>query len=89
MKRAILDASLGSLADVYARLARDLAFPRHFGGNLDALWDVLTTDVAGPVEIVWVDHAEARRRLGADFDRIVAVLRDVEAERGDVRLRLE
>lgn len=29
-------------ADVLARIAKALAFPKHFGGNLDALYDSLT-----------------------------------------------
>lgn len=89
MKRVVLDDSLHTLAAIYARLAQDLSLPSEFGRNLDALWDVLTTDVKGPIEIVWQDHLTARRRLGPDFDRLVTVLRDVEAERPDFRLRLE
>ncbi|MGQ0662246.1 MAG: barstar family protein [Pseudomonadota bacterium] len=89
MKRATLDASLATLAAVYARLARDLDFPAHFRPNLDALWDTLTTDIAGPVEIVWRQSNAARARLGPDFDRLCATLREVERARPDFRLRLE
>lgn len=89
MKRALLDGNLRTLPAVYARLARDLSFPAHFGRNLDALWDVLTTEIKGPIEILWQDHHESRRHMGPDFDRLVTVLRDVEAERPDFRLRLE
>jgi ribonuclease inhibitor len=89
MKRAVLDASHATLGSVYAALARALGFPGHFGQNLDALWDVLRSDIAGPFEIVWRDHRTARQRLGHDYDRLIAVLRDLEAERPDFTLRLE
>ncbi|MBI3451467.1 MAG: cob(I)yrinic acid a,c-diamide adenosyltransferase [Rhodospirillales bacterium] len=72
MSRAVLDAGLASLDAVYARLAAELHFPAHFRPNLDALWDVLTTDIPGPVEIVWRDSAAVQARLGADFARIGA-----------------
>jgi ribonuclease inhibitor len=89
MKRATLDGSIGSLDAAYALLARELDLPDYFGWNLDALWDVLTAEVPGPVEIVWRDHEAARMRMGEDFDRLVELFREVEQERPDFRLDLE
>jgi len=90
MKRAMLDGSIGSLDAAYALLARELDLPDYFGRNLDALWDVLTTEVPGPIEIVWRDHEAAKLRMGEeDFDRLVGLFRDVERERPDFRLDLE
>jgi ribonuclease inhibitor len=79
-------AALRRAADVYDALAAQLALPAHLGRNLDALWDALTTDLAGPVEIVWRDVAASRATLGADADRLIALLREVAAARDDVRL---
>ncbi|MCK7468404.1 MAG: barstar family protein [Desulfosudis oleivorans] len=45
--------SIRSLDDLYDQLASRLSLPAHFGRNLDALWDVLSTDIEGPFEIVW------------------------------------
>ena len=89
MKRASLDGTLGSVGAVHARLARDLGLGAGYGDNFDALWDSLTRDVPGPVEIVWHDGEHARARLGDAFDRFVALFREVEAERADFRFRLE
>lgn len=88
MTRCELDAELPNLVAVYERMARDLGFPRHFRPNLDALWDVLTRDVEGPIEIVWNDAKRARKKLGPGFARLVDLLREVEDERGDFRLVL-
>ncbi|MBM3599431.1 MAG: barnase inhibitor [Alphaproteobacteria bacterium] len=86
-RRCILDgAALKDLDAVYDALASQLGFPGHFGRNLDALWDVLTTDLPGPVEIEWRNRAAARRALGADFDRLAKLLSDVGRERPDVRV---
>ena len=77
---------LRSLPDLYATMSRQLGFPDHFGNNLDALYDVLTGDIPGPVEIVWRDHALSAATLGADYARVLAVLRDAAAARGDLTL---
>ena len=84
MKRCVLAGPYVDSEQVYVDLARQLGLAGHFGANLDALWDALTRDVAGPVEIVWPGFADARRTIGAEADRIRAVLEDVAAERRDV-----
>ncbi len=83
-----LDASHDTMDAIYGALQRELRLPAHFGRNLDALFDALTRDVPGPVEIVWRDHAWARTKLGADYDRLITTLRDVERERPDFTLVL-
>ena len=88
MTRVLLDASHDTLDKVYDALQAQLPLPRHFGRNLDALWDALTADVRGPVTIRWRDHAWARAALGPDYDRLIATLHDVEAAREDFRLEL-
>lgn len=82
VKRCIL-RDVHSLAGFYDELARQLAFPAHFGRNLDALWDVLTGEVEGPFEIIWEDFDLAREVFGTDFDRLTALLDEVAAERED------
>ena len=75
-----------SLDRLYDELARQLGFPQHFGRNLDALWDVLTTDVEGPLTIVWENPELAQAGLGDDYARLLALLEDAAAERGDMTL---
>lgn len=92
MRRATLDGSpkdLDAVYDaIYAPLSAGLDVPA-FGHNLDALWDVMTMWIPGPVEIVWTDYARARKRIGPRLDRLIATLREVENERKDFRLVLE
>lgn len=76
--------NIRSLDQLYDELARQLGFPRHFGRNLDALWDVLTSDIEGPVEIVWEDQALSQASLGDEYPRLVSLLEEVAAERGDL-----
>ncbi len=75
-----------SLEEFYDVISAKLSFPAHFGRNLDALWDVLTTDVKGPVEIIWEDSALSKQARGPDYDRVRALLADVQKERPDFRV---
>lgn len=74
---------------VYDALAGQLQLGPEFGRNLDAVWDVLTTDVGGPIDIVWRDGQLSRARLGVEFDRMVRLLRAVAEQRDDVTVTVE
>lgn len=88
-RRCRLDGRSRSRAAVMARLARELGFPAHFGGNLDALYDVLTTDIAGPIEIVWRGRPRAALAADAELGPVLATLEAAARARPDLRLLLE
>ncbi len=75
--------AIRSLEEFYEEIAREFHFPEYFGRNLDALWDVLTTGIEGPIELVWEDSADSRKSMGKDFEKVSALLRDVAKERKD------
>lgn len=83
---AFLGPAESSRERLLAKLARDLQFPDWFGGNLDALYDLLSGDVAGPVRILWRTLPETRAALGRDFEALRAVLADAAAGREDLEL---
>lgn len=85
MRTVLLDGDSGR-EEIFRRLLTHLDVTA--AANLDALWDVLRTDAKGPFEIVWRDHAAAKARLGADFDRLAALFARLAAERRDVRVTL-
>ena len=88
-KRCLLSGKTVRSLDVfYDEMARQLGFPKHFGRNLDALWDVLSADIEGPVEVVWENPDSSRLAMGRDFDRLLAVLKDVQKARKDFRVHL-
>ncbi len=78
-----------SLDDFYEELLRGLPLPAHFGRNLDALWDSLTNDVEGAFQIIWKNAAFSRKQMGKQYDAVILLLHDLEAERDDFRLFLE
>ncbi len=83
VKTCRLDGRQRTAAAIYDRLARELRLPPHFGRNLDALWDVLTTDLEGPVRIVWHLDPRLRAELGEFAEALVALFEDVAGERED------
>ena len=81
-------AAIATVAALHAALKRELGLPSHTAANLDALWDALTRDVAGPI-IVEIDDAPAlRRRLGEAGGRVLDLLAEVAAERDDFAVAL-
>ena len=90
IKRCTLDGRIiGSLDDLYDQLTTGLSLPEHFGRNLDALWDVLSTDVRGPFEILWKHAGDSKKLMGRDFERAVKLLKDLQKERDDFTLKIE
>jgi RNAse (barnase) inhibitor barstar len=78
--RIVLDGrQLGSAAEVYKALAAALAYPRHFGANPDALWDVLSERGPSDLEVVWLHADRSAVALGADHQPLVAVLKAAAA----------
>ncbi len=90
IKRCTLNGlKIHSLDDLYDQLATRLSLPVHFGRNLDALWDVLSADVAGPFKIVWKHGDDSKKSMGKDFDKVVKLLQELEEERDDFHLIIE
>lgn len=87
-KRAVIPAGTASIDAVYDILARDLGLPKHFGRNLDALYDALTGDVAGPFEIVVEDAKALERALGAKGKALLSALREIGKTRSDAAVTL-
>jgi RNAse (barnase) inhibitor barstar len=87
-KRCTLDDRQGTKLAVLAKIAHDLEWRRPIT-NLDALYDVLRYEIAGPIEIVWRMTPEVHISLGQDLAPITATLREVAAERPDLSLEID
>ena len=80
MKTAILRGrEIADKGALHSLLARQLDFPDYYGGNLDALYDLLTA-ATSPITIFIEDQAELRQHLGPGYyDKFMAVLKDAES----------
>ncbi len=66
--------------DFHRQVAKSLDFGEYYGNNLDALWDVLTTDIERPIKLIWDNSKISSKNLGIEnFQKIVKVLQDVQA----------
>lgn len=66
--------------DFHNSIADILRLSHHYGRNLDALWDVLSTDAERPLRIIWRDSYLSQAAMPECFARIVEVLRRVERQ---------
>ena len=89
MKTAILRGrEIADKGALHSLLARQLDFPDYYGGNLDALYDLLT-ETAEPIRIVIADPEALAENLGGYYDVFRAVLRDAGEDNGNVTVSLE
>lgn len=76
--KVIIDGSdIHTEADFHKIIAEALGFPSHYGRNLDALWDVLSTDLERPVTLIWKNSASSQEAMGESFEKIVDILNKI------------
>ncbi|MFC4161126.1 barstar family protein [Chitinimonas lacunae] len=78
-----------TIADFFAQLEGQLELDYELGHNLDAVYDVLTSELDGPAELVWHNTDLARIHLGDWFVRILDVIHTAAADRGDLTVSLQ
>ena len=89
MKTAILNASeIPDKKALHAALAAQLDFPDWYGGNLDALYDLLSA-ASRPCAVVIRDAPALEAALGEYARRLLRVLTDVCLANPAVSLRVE
>ena len=47
--------------DIFSPISRALGFPDWFGGNLDALWDMLTGYIETPCRVILLSTGSVRK----------------------------
>ncbi len=82
--RALTDA-----AAVHSALRAGLPLPAHYGNTLDALYDCLTTDITGPVTILWHHASDSRDKLGREFDEFQETLKDAADDNPELDVTFE
>ncbi len=66
-----------TIEDFHNQIKEVLDFPDYYGKNYGALWDCLTGDLVGPIELEWKDFSVSKDRLGDDaINTIVSILND-------------
>lgn len=78
-----------SMSAFYQQLMQFFDFPEYFSPNLDALYDVLSTDIEDEFAIHWKGQQYDKKLLGqTHFQAILRVLINLKKEREDFTLVL-
>ncbi|PXF29992.1 barnase inhibitor [Pokkaliibacter plantistimulans] len=80
MKVIINGKDIKSEHDFHKQIAEALDFPKYYGSNLDALWDVLSTDIERPITLIWKDAKYSRVELDSSYEKIIKILQRVEEQ---------
>ncbi|MDD4801927.1 MAG: barstar family protein [Syntrophomonas sp.] len=72
---------------VHQCLAAQLDFPAYYGGNLDALWDVLST-VSEPTQIKIINAAKLAENLGEYGDVLLNLMREASDFNDKIKLEI-
>jgi len=76
MKIILNGKNITTEEDFHRQISMALHFPEWYGGNLNALWDVLTGMIEKPIEIEWENH-EASKEMIKSFPEIKRLLEDL------------
>lgn len=78
MKEIIIDGTkYDSIKGIHQMLGKEFDWP-YYGKNLDALWNVITTD--GPFLVKWINIEESKKRIGFDCLKMIKVFQEAEEE---------
>lgn len=80
MEVIIHGEDIKSEADFHSAIVNALNLSAYYGRNLDALWDVLSTDVERPLTLIWENSNISKASLGDVFSKITDILKRVESQ---------
>lgn len=79
--------SISSEQDFHKRIASAFSWAQYYGNNLNSLWDLLSTDVERPIEIVWKNSKESEQSMGETFKKMIFIFEGTENQ--DISLGLD
>ena len=87
--RIIIDGKkMTSRRVLHSYLEETLGFPSYYGKNLDALWDLLSTD-SRELEILVINFQDLIENLGDYGENLLELLQDVCIENPKIKLEIE
>ena len=83
----LYSSQISSREQLHHLLAKQLAFPDHYGNNLDALYDCLSSR-STPLELIVMESDLLRKKLPNYGESFLRVLKDASAENRSFQLKL-
>lgn len=88
MKSVVLNGNrMTSREAAHAYIGRRLGFPEYYGGNLDALWDMLST-VSYPLHISIINTERLHEQLGEYAESLLSVFMEAGEENENLSLEI-
>ncbi|WP_445178885.1 barstar family protein [Pseudomonas sp. McL0111] len=78
--------SILSEQDFHKRIASAFSVTQYYGNNLNALWDLLSTDVERPIDLVWKNSEHSEKNMGDSYKKILKILDRVKNQDEDFGL---
>ena len=70
---------IGDMTDIHSLFSSALSFGGNYGGNLDALYDLLS-ESAEEIGVITVNTDELKKKTGKRYNAFIRLLKDVERE---------
>lgn len=83
MQLEIIGSKIYTEQDFHNQISKIFSIQDYYGNNLDALWNLLSTNVERPITLVWEDAMFSKNQLKSIFIEIVKVLERVKKQDKD------
>lgn len=83
MQLDIIGSKIYTEQDFHNQISKIFPIQDYYGNNLDALWDLLSTNVERPITLVWKDAIFSKNQLKSTFIEIIKVLERVKKQDED------
>ena len=83
MQLEIIGSKIYTGQDFHNQISKIFSIQDYYGNNLDALWDLLSTNVERPITLVWKDAIFSKNQLKSTFIEIIKVLERVKKQDED------
>ena len=83
MQLDIIGSKIYTEQDFHNQISKIFPIQDYYGNNLDALWDLLSTNVERPITLVWKDAIFSKNQLKSTFIELIKVLERVKKQDED------
>ncbi|WP_447784552.1 barstar family protein [Pseudomonas germanica] len=67
-------SSISTEEEFHKQISSSFSVNQYYGNNLNALWDLLSTDVERPIELIWTNSKHSEKLMGDSYKKILIIL---------------
>ncbi|MEZ1323580.1 barstar family protein [Pseudomonas fluorescens] len=80
MKIQLDGLSISTEEEFHKQISSSFSVTQYYGNNLNALWDLLSTDVERPIELTWTNSKHSEKSMGDSYKKILIILDRVKTQ---------